>query len=139
MSRTKKIMLAVQAWPRHRVGKLYEGLIKQIQVDKKSKILHVTIENLDPSQSGRIHEIEFPLPIHPGSKTGRFLTAAGQDANTVGKKICIDDAVDAVVGMIFTTGAGNGNQQIEFERIANPPDTKVDILVEEPRDGADVS
>ena len=139
MSLQKKKTLTVEGWQQLKEGKRYKGSIKQIRVGKKTKSLHVTIKNLDPTQSGRIHDIVLPLPIHPGNRTSRFLAAAGIEANTVGKQICIDDIAGNVVGMRFTAVAGNGNQQIEFERIANPPDIKVDTLVKESRNEADMS
>ena len=135
MSRIKRIMLAVQAWPRCRVGKLYEGIIRSVHVDRRSRSLHVTIENLDSIQSGRIHEVIFTAGLFPGNKTARFLTAAGQDTNTVGKQICLDDIVGIVVGMRF--GATDGSDKdIEFERIEPVAEDKANDSVVDDGDQA---
>jgi len=99
MSLQKKNTLTVEDWPRPKAGKRYKGLVKQIKVDKKTKSLRVTIENLDPTQSGRIHDIVLLFPVRPGSRTSRFLGAAGIEANTVGKQVIIDNIVGTVVGM----------------------------------------
>ena len=138
MSRIKRIMLAVQAWPRCRVGKLYEGIIRSVHVDRRSRSLHVTIENLDSIQSGRIHEVIFTTGLFPGNKTARFFTAAGQDTNTVGKQICLDDIVGVVVGMRFGTADGS-DKEIEFERIESPQAINADVSVKESRDEAPAS
>jgi hypothetical protein len=118
-----------------RAGKRYKGIIRSIEIDKKSTSLRVTIENLDPSQSGRIHEITLPAALFVGSKTARFIAAAGQDANTVGKQICIDEIVGAVVGMRFGTPDGS-DKDIEFERIESPQAINADVSVKESRDEA---
>lgn len=129
MSRSKtKNTVTVEDWRKIKIGKLYKGTIMKVVAN--SKHLHVVIENLDSNQLGRLHDILLPLPVRPGSRTGRFLAATGQDANTIGKHICLDDIVGAVVGMRFST-ADSSDKEIEFERIKTvvedkPNDSVVD-------------
>ncbi len=120
MAPRKNNALTVEDWPDPKKGKLYKGIVKTANVDKKQKCIFVTIENLDPTQLGRIHEFSFDLPIRPGNRTSLFLIACGIDANAVGTKICLDDIVDTTVGMRFGTIAQDGSQEIDFERIENP-------------------
>jgi hypothetical protein len=117
MSPRKNNVLIVEAWPDPKLGKLYKGRIRTSDVKGKPKCLHVTIENLDPSQFGRIHNMSLPLPVRPGSKTSSFLAACGIDVSTVGTKVCLDDITGATIGMRFGFVAQDGSQQINFERI----------------------
>jgi Holliday junction DNA helicase RuvB len=55
-------MVTVIAWPGLRRGRFYPGRVKSIKLQRASKCLRVTIENLDPSQLSRIHEIDLRLP-----------------------------------------------------------------------------
>ena len=65
----KKRILVVSPPPSLRAGKLYRGSIKQISdINKKTGTFTATIENLDPSQAGRIHEVHLPESLFPGSK-----------------------------------------------------------------------
>jgi hypothetical protein len=121
----KKRILIIGNPPTPVAGKLYEGIIRSIEIDKKSSSLRVAIENLDPTQAGRIHIVRLPVALFPGSKTARFFTAAGQDGGTVGKQICLDDIVGAVVGMRFSSPDGL-DQDIEFERIEPVVEDKAD-------------
>ena len=123
MSPRKNNVLTVKAWPKPKKGKLYRGVVKKAVV--KAKCIHVIVENLDPAQLGRIHECTFDLPVRPGNRTSLFLTACGMDVDGVGTKICLDDIVDATVGMRFGAVAENGSQPIDFERIEQPSPTKV--------------
>ncbi|MFC1635087.1 hypothetical protein ACFL5Z_09615 [Planctomycetota bacterium] len=122
----KKNTVTVVAWDKIKIGKLYKGTIKKAEVNNKH--LHVIIENLDNSQLGRIHDVRLPMPVHPGSKTARFLVAVGQDAGTVGKQICLDEIVGAVVGMRFSSSDGS-DKDIEFERIEPAVEDKLDDCV----------
>lgn len=117
MSPRKNNVLAVEGWPDPKSGKLYKGRVRRIEAKGKPKRLHVTIENLDPSQLGRIHDVSLPLPVRPGNRTCLFLTACGIDVSTVGTKVCLDDIAGVTIGMRFGTVAQNGSQQIGFERI----------------------
>ena len=119
MSPRKNNTLTIVGWSDPKKGKLYKGKVEKADVDRKSKCLRVTIENLNPSQLGRIHEVSLPLPVRPGNQTCSFLTACGIDASTIGTKVCLDDIVDAAIGMRFGTVAQDGSQQVDFERIEN--------------------
>jgi len=120
MSPRKNNTLTIVGWSDPKKGKLYKGKVEKADVDRKSKCLRVTIENLNPSQLGRIHEVSLPLPVRPGNRTYSFLTACGIDATTVGTKVCLDDITSAAIGMRFGTVAQDGSQQIDFERIESP-------------------
>ncbi len=52
MSPRKNNVLTVEGWPDPKKGKLYEGIVRTANVDKKQKCIFVTIENLDPTQQG---------------------------------------------------------------------------------------
>jgi hypothetical protein len=56
MSPRKNNVLTVEGWSNPKKGKLYKGIVKK--ADKKAKCVHVTIENLDPTQLGRMQEIK---------------------------------------------------------------------------------
>ncbi|MEJ2700935.1 MAG: hypothetical protein P8Z79_00685 [Sedimentisphaerales bacterium] len=107
----KKILVAVKP-PTLEAEKLYKGIIRSIDVDDESQSCDIGIENLDPIQAGRIHVVRLPAALFPGSKTARFLAAAGQDIHTVGKRIVLGD----IVGMRFSSSDGS-DKDIEFERI----------------------
>jgi len=125
-------MLTVEDWSNPKKGKLYKGIVRK--VDKKARCLHVTIESLDPSQLGRIHDVSLPLPIRPGNRTCTFLMARGVGASTVGTKVCLDDITGTTIGMRFGTVAQDGSQQVDFERIDDPSNTRPDISVQDSGD-----
>ena len=104
-------------WPNPRKGKLYKGIIKKA-VDK-TQYIHVIIENLDPTQLGRIHEIDLPLPIRPSKyhRTCSFLIACGIDANIDGIEIDLNHIIDTTIGMRFRIAGQDWAQQIDFERV----------------------
>lgn len=112
-SKTKN-MITIIDWRKIKERKLYKGMIKTAVANNKH--LRVVIENLDNSQLGRLHDISLPLPVRPGSRTSRFLTSTGQDADTVGNRIVVGCIVGAVVGMRFYSSDGS-DKDIEFERI----------------------
>ncbi len=117
MSPRKNDVLTVEEWPDPKENKLYKGRVVKTEAKGKPKCLHITIENLDPSQYGRLHDVSLPLPIRPGNRTCLFLEACGVDVSTVGTKIRLDDITDATVGMRFGTIHEEGFEQIDFERI----------------------
>jgi hypothetical protein len=121
----KKRILVVGHAPGLNPGKLYEGVIRSAAIEDGSNSLRVAIENLEPTQAGRIHVERLPEALFPGSKTARFLAAAGQDAGTVGNRIDPDDIVGAVVGMRFSRADGS-DKEIEFERIEPVIEDKAD-------------
>ena len=129
MSPRKNNVITVEGWPDPKLGKLYKGKIRTSDVKGKAKCLHVTIENLDPSQLGRIHDVSLPLPVRPGSKTSLFLATCGIDVSIVGTKVCLDDISGTTIGMRFGSVAQNGSQQIDFERIedsqSKQPETSI--------------
>ena len=122
MSLRKNNVITIEGWPDPKKGKLYKGIVKEVDIDKKYVL--VTIENLDPTQLGRVHTESLPLPARPGNRASRFLTACGFDTNTVGTKICREDIVDTTIGMRFSAVAQDGSQQIDFERIESPSRVK---------------
>lgn len=132
MSPRKNNMLTVEDWSNPKKGKLYNGIVRK--VDKKAKCLHVTIESLDPSQLGRLHDVSLPLPVRPGNRTCTFLRACGVGASTVGTKVCLDDITGATNGMRFGTVAQDGSQQVDFERIDDSSNTRPDTSVEDSGD-----
>jgi hypothetical protein len=117
MSPRKKNVLIVKGWANPKKGMLYKGIVREAK--NKTKYVHVAIENLDPTQLGRIHEIDLPLPLRPSRyhRTCSFLIACGIDASIDGMKINLDNIIDTTIGMRFGTVAQNGSQKIEFERI----------------------
>ena len=127
MSPRKNNTLTIVGWSDPKEGKLYKGKVEKVDVDRKSKCLRVTIENLNPSQLGRIHELSLPLPVRPGNRTYSFLTACGIDASTVGTKVCLDDITGAAIGMRFGAVAQDGSQQVDFEGLENPPVKETDV------------
>ena len=120
MSPRKNNTLTIEGWSDPKKDKLYKGKVEKVDVDRKSKCLRVTIENLNPSQLGRIHEVSLPLPVRPGNRTCSFLTACGIDARTIGTKVCLDDITGAAIGMRFGAVAQDESQQVDFERIEDP-------------------
>ena len=124
MSPRKNNMLIVQDWSNPKKGKLYKGIVRKAK--KKTQYVHVIIENLDPTQLGRMHELSLDLPVRPGNRTSLFLTACGIDADTVGMKVCLDDIVNTTIGMRFGAVADDGAQHIAFERIEDPSNTQAD-------------
>ena len=121
----RKRYITVEEWPPLRKSELYKGVVKSIASNRKGKKLDVTIENLDPTQLGRIHQLTLPLPIHPGSTTSLFLSACGTDASHIGKRVCLDDVVGATVGMIFGSDLSD-DEQIDFKKIDHRTDMKAD-------------
>jgi hypothetical protein len=77
MPARKKNTLTTEAWPAMRRSQVYEALIKNTVPDKGAGFLQVTLENRDPSQSGRIHTTKVPLPLRPGNRACAFLAACG--------------------------------------------------------------
>jgi hypothetical protein len=120
MSPRKNNVLTVEGWSDPKKGKLCKGIVKKADVGKKQKRIFVIIENLNPTQLGRIHEVSFDLPVRPGNRTSLFLIACGIDANTIGTKICLEDIVNTTIGMRFGAVAEDRSQRIDFERIEDP-------------------
>lgn len=131
MSPRKNNILTVEGWPKLKKGKFYKGKVKKININRKSKSLNVTIENLDPTQLGRIHDIELPLPVRPRSKAYSFISACGIDAGTIGTKICLDDLSDAIICMRFSTNQEDGIQKIDFKRIEKASNKTTDPVFQE--------
>lgn len=117
MSPRKKNILTVKGWRNPRKGKLYKGIIKKVV--NETQFIHVIIENLEPTQLGRIHEIDLPLPIRPSKyhRTCSFLMACGIDANIDGIEIDLNHIIDTTIGMRFRTVGQDGIQKIDFERV----------------------
>jgi len=80
-------------------------------------VLQVTIENLDPIQLRRIHELELPLPLRPGNRACAFLAACGIDATAVGTTVDLDRLAGVIVGMRFRGLDANGAEGFDFEPV----------------------
>jgi hypothetical protein len=136
MSPRKDNTLTIVGWSDPKKGKLYKGRVKKAEVNKKAKCLRVIIENLNPSQLGRIHEVSLPLPVRPGNRTCSFLTACGIDAGAVGTRISLEDITGATVGMRFSAPGQDGSQHVDFETIEDSSQTPPESPVEESGDQA---
>ena len=132
MSPRKNNLITIEPWPNLKMGKLYKGIVRKVK--KKAKCNQVTIENLDPTQLGRIHEETLLLRIHPGDRTSRFLTACGMDADTIGTTIDPHDITGATIGMRFGPIAQDGSQEVDFERIEDSQKEQPETSVEDPGD-----
>ena len=124
MSPRKNNILTIEGWPKLKKGKFYKGQVKKVNINRKSKSLHITIKNLDPTQLSRIHDIELPLPVRPCSQAYSFISACGIDASTIGTKICIDDLSNVFIGVRFNTNEEDGIQQVDFKRIEQNSNTR---------------
>ena len=103
MSPRKNNVLIVKGWPNSKKGKLYKGIIRK--ADNDARHINVVIENLDPSQLGRTHEI------------CSFLLACGIDAGSDGASVEINDVIGVTIGLRFGDVMEDGSQQMEFENI----------------------
>jgi hypothetical protein len=121
MPRRKTNTVTVEPWPDLKPGRLYKGRVRAIAIDKAGNQLDLTVENLDPLQQGRLHEIDLPLPVRPGNPTAAFLTACGIDANETGTTIDLDQIVGCVVGLRSRPPAAGQVEAFEFEKVAAPP------------------
>jgi hypothetical protein len=128
MPRRKTNIITVEPWPELRPGQLYEARIRNAVPDKAAGFLQVTAENLDPSQSGRIHETSVPLPVRPGNRACAFVGACGIDATVVGTSVDLDLIINAVIGMRFRGLDANGAEAFDFERVPTAPAEGVDTL-----------
>lgn len=117
MARNKKDFITVTEPPPLKHGKLYPGRILAVTQEKKSKLIRIKLENLDPVQFGRTHEIGLPLAVWPGNRTSQFFTAAGVDTTRPDQKISVDDCIGKTVGMLF--GAEEDATAITFEPFQN--------------------
>lgn len=120
----KKNIVTTEAWPALKEGRLYGARVKSAAPDKAAGFLHVTIENLDPAQLGRIHELNLPLPLRPGNRVCAFLAACGVNATAVGTAVDLDRIVNIVVGMRFRGLGANDAEEFDFEPIARRPTAK---------------
>ena len=120
MPRRKTNIVTVEPWPDLKPGRLYKGRVRTLSVDKAGNRLRLIVENLNPVQQGRIHEIDLPLPVRPGNPTAAFLTACGLDANEIGTTIDLDRIVGGVVGLRCRPPAADQVEAFEFEKVATP-------------------
>jgi len=137
MSPRKNNLITIEPWPNPKKGKLYKGVVRKVDVDHKTKHVQVSVENLDPTQLGRIHEKTLLLPAHPGNGLSRFLTACGMDTDTIGEAIDPHDIAGATIGMRFGPVAEDGSQEVDFERIEDSSQTHTESPAEESPDQAD--
>jgi hypothetical protein len=71
-----------------------------------------------------MHELDLPLPVHPGSRAALFLVACGIDATRVGSTICLDSVINAVLAIRFRGLDANAAEEFDFEPITNRPEVK---------------
>jgi hypothetical protein len=114
----KKNIVTTKPWPALRKGRLYEVQIKSAAPDKAASVLRVTLENLDPTQQGRTHEVHLPLPLRPGNRACAFLTACGIDATAVGTTVDLDRLPGGTVGMRFRGLDADGAEEFDFKQAA---------------------
>ena len=120
----KKNIVTTESWPAMKEGRVYGARIKSAAPDKAAGFLHVTVENLDSSQLGRIHELMLPLPLRPGNRACAFLAACGVNATAVGTAVDLDRIVNIVVGMRFRGLGANNAEAFDFESIPHRPAAK---------------
>ena len=126
MPRCKTNTVTVEPWPALRPGQLYQARIKSAVPNRAAGFLQVAAENLDPSQSGRIHETSATLPVRPGNRACAFMAACGIDATVVGTSVDLDLIINAVIGMRFRGLDANGAEVFDFERAPAAPAEDVD-------------
>jgi hypothetical protein len=117
----KKHLVTTNSWPLLRAGRVYDIRIKGAMPDRTAGVLRVTIENLDPEQLGRPHEVRLPLPVRPGNRTCAFLGACGINATAVGTVVDLDRLAGAVVGMRVRPSPVDGSEEFDFEPISRGP------------------
>ncbi len=122
MSPRKNNVITIEAWPKLGTSQLYSTKVKGAHIAKKSNLLHVTLENLDPCQLGRMHEIDLPLPARLGNKTCVFFQACGLEADTTGKRICLDQVAGVAIGLRFRGVTKDDSEEFEFEKLPLAPD-----------------
>jgi len=127
MPRKKTNTITVVDWTKLHEGRRYAAKVKSVKLQRASNCLRVTLENLDPAQQGRRHQIELGLPLRPGTKTCAFLAACGIDATKVGTTIDVDQLVGRVVGF---RPYGQEPEKFEFEPILDPPTVETDQATE---------
>jgi hypothetical protein len=120
MPRKSNNTIQVAAWPPLREGHAYLAKVRSTKLQKASDRLHVTFENLDPAQLGRLHEQQVSATVHPGCKTARFFEACGIEVGPVGSTLCVDHIVGAVLLLRFE-GLGPHGEEFSFERAPTPP------------------
>lgn len=117
----RRQVLTVRPRPDLKRNRLYRARVQRIHIDRKNRILDVTVEHIEKGQAGRMHSFRFDLPLYPESPASRFLAAFGLDASRVGNDVCVDDAVGTIVGMRFPAG-DFGEADVTFERVPQTPD-----------------
>ena len=137
MSPRKNNLITVEAWPKLRPGRVYKGRVKDASIEKKSNVLHVVIENLNPRQFGRIHEIDLPLPVRPGNHTCSFLLACGIEATAVGATVCLDQIANTMVAMRFRGPGADGTDEFDFEKVSDSTSIETDGSHQNPAKQAD--
>ena len=108
----RREFIVVNEWPTLK-SHSYHVQVINIAADKKANILKVSLNNLDPGQLGRIHEIELPLAVHPGSRTSQFLMACGIEANECGTRVYLDAIAQSHLAVKFT----KSGDVVEFNHI----------------------
>jgi hypothetical protein len=105
------------------VNHVYEATIKDYTLHEASNRLRVTMENCDPLQEGRLHQVEMRLPVHPLDRTCRFLAACGIEATEIGTQIQIDLILGCHIGLRYR-GQDGGTEAFDFDQIVPPPATE---------------
>jgi hypothetical protein len=125
---TRRQILTVRPRPDLKRNKLYRVRIQRTHIKKKTRILDVTVQHVDPGQVGRPHNFRLDLPLYPDSPASQFLVACGLDADQAGNRVSVGDAVGRIIGMVFCTEDFDETGVI-FERVpqlANETDGDAD-------------
>ncbi len=121
MPRRKTNTITIVDWPKLQEGRRYPAKVKSVKLQRVSKCLCVTLENLAPTQNGRIHSLSLPLPVRPNNSTCAFVSACGIDATNVGTTIDIDHLLNRVIGL---RPCNQETEEFKFEQIPNLPATE---------------
>ncbi len=113
--RRRSNTITVENWPDLRF-RFYPGKILSAGRVKGSRCIRVRIENHDPSQRDRVHEIDMPSP-RPGNRTSNFLKACGVEALEVGTRIDLDQLVGLVVEFRPRLRADGEPERFDFKAI----------------------
>jgi hypothetical protein len=109
----KSQAITIGSYPEPSEGELYPGLV--FHMEKKSKALLVRIRNLHPQQEGRVHELEFALPVLPESRAAEFLRAAGI-AVAAGARVELRGLLGKTVLMQFGPGRDGKLDVVSFTK-----------------------
>ena len=107
----------VQDHPAYRPNRWY--LLRVLEITRQGRPLafHVSLENLDQEQAGRVHQVDLPLPIMPSGLSSSFFNACGFDTS-VGARIAYEDATGKTALAKFTPSPDGDWQVAAFEPVS---------------------